>query len=105
MTSFDPLVIQVFADALYAKAARIALSSAIAATLVGLVIGAIAAQLTGFPMPFAIGALALLGGWLGYLSGQSRAFSLKLQAQTALCQVAIERNTRSEGNSRLAAQA
>lgn len=31
---------------------------------------------------------------IGYSIGNSRAFSLRLQAQMALCQAAIERNTR-----------
>lgn len=35
----------------------------------------------------------VLGGVLGYASGQAKAFELRLQAQTALCQVSIERNT------------
>ncbi len=37
-------------------------------------------------VPFASG--------LAYLAGSQRAFALKLQAQTALCQVQIELNTR-----------
>ena len=36
----------------------------------------------------------VLGGAIGYVWETQRAFILKLQAQTALCQVKIEENTR-----------
>ena len=38
-------------------------------------------------------AVVVISASLGYMVGQSRAFSLRLQAQVALCQVQIERNT------------
>ena len=38
----------------------------------------------------------LIGAGLGFYLGQQKAFILKLQAQTALCQAQIERNTRSK---------
>lgn len=42
--------------------------------------------------------LTVIGGIvLGALVGNSRAFALRLQAQTALCQVQIEENTRRPG--------
>jgi hypothetical protein len=43
----------------------------------------------------AAGVIAL--GVIGLMIGQARAFALRLQAQVALCQVEIERNTRAEG--------
>jgi hypothetical protein len=36
---------------------------------------------------------AIVGGGIGYVIGDARAFGYKLQAQTALCQVEIQRNT------------
>ena len=39
---------------------------------------------------------AFIGGMMGAALGRTKGFSLKLQAQTALCQVQIERNTRAE---------
>jgi len=38
--------------------------------------------------------VALVGGALGAVVGNNRAFALRLMAQTALCQMQIERNTR-----------
>jgi hypothetical protein len=40
----------------------------------------------------------LVGGVIGYFIGTERAFVLRLQAQIALCQVQIERNTRSSAH-------
>lgn len=37
---------------------------------------------------------AVVAGLIGYAIGTEKAFQLKLQAQTALCQVKIEENTR-----------
>jgi hypothetical protein len=42
--------------------------------------------------PIVVGGVVL--GVLGYFVGQARAFHLRLLAQTALCQVKIEQNTR-----------
>ena len=38
--------------------------------------------------------VAVVGALLGYAVGSERAFALRLMAQTALCQLQIERNTR-----------
>ena len=38
--------------------------------------------------------VGLVGGALGVVVGSNRAFALRLMAQTALCQMQIERNTR-----------
>lgn len=35
----------------------------------------------------------LVGAGIGFALGQERAFKLKLEAQVALCQVQIEKNT------------
>ncbi len=88
-TRYDEKIIQEFADGLYQQADSVAGMYA----LVGAVIGGG----PGFFVHGIIGLLAgvvLLGG-LGYVLGRDRGFALKLQAQTALCQAQIERNTRS----------
>jgi len=46
------------------------------------------------PGTAAVIIVALVGAVLGYLVGNDRAFALRLMAQTALCQMQIERNTR-----------
>lgn len=85
-TRYDATVIQQYADGLYAQAKR----TVIVHALLGALIGLAAAFVT--PVLGLLGAL--LVGAIGYVIGQNKAFSLRLQAQTALCQVQIERNTR-----------
>lgn len=93
--AFDAAVIQKFAERLYSQAASIIFTS----TLVGIVIGA-AFGLGGAAVARAsetIGTAAIIGavagGIAGFLRGKERAFKLKLEAQIALCQVQIEKNT------------
>lgn len=93
-TRYDPVIIQKFADMLYAQARSIVATC----TLIGLVAGgAVGYMLSNNPSiktTYAvIGAVIL--GLIGFAIGQSRAFSLRLKAQTALCQMKIEQNTRS----------
>lgn len=90
-TDFDPSVIQVAADALYKRADSIIAGSVGLGMLTG-----------GFPIYAATHKLwaaavgALIAGIVGYGFGTGRAFALRLQAQTALCQLRIEHNTRKE---------
>ena len=86
---YDPGVIEQFAEDLYAKARNVLITN----VCIGYVLGALPGWFFSHS-PY-IGLLIGLGGaWLGYLRGQANGFVLKLQAQTALCQVQIERNTR-----------
>jgi hypothetical protein len=97
---YDSQVIERFAHSLYRRAA--------AASKVSLVVGAFLGGVFGgmpltslsahWPVPHALGYFTLLGaavagGYLGHLVGEARAFGYKLQAQSALCQVEIQRNT------------
>lgn len=73
----------------------------VAYMLFGAMVGAlpilIAMGMNQFPSNL-IGAVAamggLIGGVIGAMVGSERAFTLRLLAQQALCQVQIERNTR-----------
>lgn len=85
---YDPKIIQEFSDRLYAKANSIIRSYAIVGVLL-LGIGGLATQEPMFGL-----IVAVLGGVIGYMLGKEKAFSYKLQAQTALCQVQIETNSR-----------
>ena len=87
---YDPEIIQQFAAKLYKKARSLALGYAIIFTLVGVVVGvfAFAANL------LATLTTAFLLAVLGYTVGNDKAFMLKLEAQTALAQAQIEKNTR-----------
>ena len=96
MTQYDPKVIQQFADRLYARRA----GAVVVSTLLGYVIGtvirpfihqALPSALTEFLPEWSYGAFFAV---LGILQGLERASLLKLQAQTALCQMQIEINTR-----------
>lgn len=86
---YDPDIIKRFASELYAQAAWVVITHA----LMGIALGGG----VGFMLYRDIGAAlgALVAGFCGYGIGQSKAFVFRLQAQTALCQVAIEANTRS----------
>ena len=86
---YDPAVIQEFADRLYDKASGIIRSY----TIMGVILLGFAGLATGEVVLGAIGAV--VGGVVGYSMGKEKAFAHKLQAQTALCQVQIEKNSRS----------
>ena len=98
MATYDATIIQQFADRLYRQAQQVVAVS----TVLGLIIGA----LIGYGLATAAtengggGAgtwalvVALVGALIGYAQGTQKAFILKLQAQTALCQAQIEANTR-----------
>lgn len=94
MAKYDPAVIQRHADALYSKAA----SAKFLNTALGVILGLMAAVYINNRSPGGnmIGAVLALGipTIIGFAVGDARAFGLRLQAQTALCQAAIEANTR-----------
>jgi hypothetical protein len=91
-TSFDPNVIQEFADRLYKKANSTIASYTLAGLLIGGVIGAGLSHNSGSSA--GIIPVALIFGGIGYAIGKEKAFQFKLQAQTAFCQVKIEENSR-----------
>jgi len=104
MADYDEKVIRKFADRLYAKAARVVFVYTLFGAIVGLVMGwilgvsePVAMMLwgTGYdPQKLAMLAGTVLFGLAGLALGLRRSFFLKLQAQLALCQMRIERNTR-----------
>jgi hypothetical protein len=93
-THYDPSIIQQFADRLYQQADQIVL----AYSLLGFALGALAGAILGAITPIGPAAPGLLcGGFLCLvfaLAGRARSFTLRLQAQTTLCQAQIEFNTR-----------
>lgn len=96
---FDPSVIESFARDLYRRASKIviqygllfALLSLPCSALIYYFVAASVAHEFGTYIYVATGVLFML---VGIAVGSEKAFSLRLQAQTALCQVQIERNTR-----------
>ena len=98
---YDPKIIQTFAGKLYSRANSIVATYTLFGLLIGLGIGLIIGQFVSSSMGEAVGTTELIvgalpGGIGGYFIGMERSFTLRLQAQTALCQVAIEQNTRAQ---------
>ena len=93
MTQYDPKVIIEFAEQLYSQANSIIATHTAIGAIVGLVFGYIGGRALNAA---GVGALILgaIAGAIGFSIGRQKAFSLKLQAQTALCRVRIEENTR-----------
>lgn len=93
-TQFDPAVIHSFADRLYAQANSIVYQYAFLGFLVGCAVGG-ALGTSAFGSGLVPGLVAgLVVAALAAIAGRERGFTLRLQAQTALCQARIEANTR-----------
>jgi hypothetical protein len=106
---YDEQVIQTSAKLLYRQARLTIFNSVIIGVLIGATTtGAVGAGIGDPEIAGAIGTSAvdpqqttlaviisaIVGGVIGYFRGRRNAFKLRLQAQVALCQVQIERNTR-----------
>jgi hypothetical protein len=121
MTQYDPKVIHRFATYLYGRAHLLVGVYTVVGVLSGAGLGKAFAIYTVLTSPSAslaaLGSLVgsglgssytqasppaanwtllgvVVGGFLGFCIGWSKAFLLKLQAQAALCQAKIEENTR-----------
>lgn len=95
--TYDPSIIRKHAADLYNHASNLVFLWSV---FIGGIFTAVAAAII-FPRypsgdPTRMGAIVagVIGLMIGYAIGSSRAFSLRLQAQMALCQVAMEFNTR-----------
>jgi uncharacterized membrane-anchored protein YhcB (DUF1043 family) len=97
---YDSALIYEFAARLYAQAGRVVFLYALMGLLVGTVAGGLVAQTTisgldtrGQRQSTLLTGM-IIGGVAGVLLARERAFQLRLKAQLALCDVAIEENTR-----------
>lgn len=93
-TNYDATIIQTFADRLYKQADQIPYSYGLVGFLFGAIGGwamAASARADNPVVPVLICGIILCVLFLQ--AGRARAFALRLQAQTALCQAQIERNT------------
>jgi hypothetical protein len=98
--SYDPRVIEQFAEKLYRKASAFVAGSIVIGAALGSAFGAVPLTSLGeaWPIPSMFGFATLLlggllGGVVGYVIGDTRSFGYRLQAQSALCQLQTERNT------------
>ena len=101
-STFDPAIMEEFAQQLLRKSDSVRVGSAVAGGIVGVIFGAVPLTplASVWPIPAIFGfATILLGGLagvlIGYVVGEGRAFRLRVQAQTALFQVDIERRLES----------
>jgi hypothetical protein len=99
MTAYDSQLIYEFADRLYRQAGGIIITYTLVFAVIGGVAGLFYSNRSSYATGMSSGntpavVLAIGLGALGYYVGVQKAFALKLQAQTALCQVKIEENTR-----------
>jgi hypothetical protein len=115
MTDYDSKVIHKFATRLYGRAQTLVLVHTLIGALIGGCLGkaySAYTEVTASPSTAIFGAIlgqsiqpsppttnwTLIGilvvGLIGFWLGWNKAFVLKLQAQTALCQAKIEENTR-----------
>ncbi len=92
MAQYDPAIIQKFADKLYTQANTIV----VIYTLIGAILGGGLGFAANANMRLSnVGIIAaIICGLIGFALGLQRSFMLRVQAQTALCQMKIEENTR-----------
>lgn len=93
MANYDPKVIQKFADKLYSQANTIVFLYTLIGAAVGGFGGYAAAASARTGNTYALAGAVILG-LIGLVLGIQRSFMLKVQAQTALCQMRTEENTR-----------
>jgi hypothetical protein len=115
MATYEPQILEEFADRLYKQAAEMISQAVVGGILGGLIVGVLVGAGVGVALtalnhtPVASGDIpsivwsggvvagclfAILGGVIGYFTGKEKAFELRLKAQQALCQLQIEKNTR-----------
>lgn len=99
--TYDVAVIHEFAQELYRKAGRREKQGVVAGFLVGLLLAvslvgaaSLDESLGRWPAVILSVLIVAVFCWLGLKMGLSAALRLKLEAQLALCQAEIEKNTR-----------
>lgn len=91
--TYDSAIIKEFASRLYSQANSIIVTYTVVGAILGVAAGLGAGATMGDANIVAFSGAIVLGG-IGFAIGRGAAFKLKLAAQSALCQVAIEENTR-----------
>jgi hypothetical protein len=101
-TGYDPKIIERFADQLLRKADTVRVGCAVGGGIFGVFVGAVPLtplrSVWGVPAGFGVATMivgALLGVLVGYVIGEGRAFRYRVQAQSAIFQLEIERRVSS----------
>ena len=101
LPAFDPAIIERFVENAYRKANAVFIGSVVAGVMIGAVFGAMPLTSLGasWPIPRMFGFAtmlvgAIVGGVIGYLIGDTRAFLARLQGQTALAQIEAAKDAR-----------
>jgi hypothetical protein len=101
LPAFDPAIIERYVETTYRKATAVFLGSVVAGVMIGAAFGAMPLTSLGasWPIPRMFGFAtmflgAILGGVVGFLIGDTRAFLARLQGQTALAQIEAAKDAR-----------
>jgi hypothetical protein len=99
---YDPKIIERFADQLLRKADNVRVGCAVGGGIFGVFVGAVPLtplkSVWGVPPGFGLATIiigAMLGVLVGYVIGEGRAFRFRVQAQSAIFQLEIERRVSS----------
>jgi hypothetical protein len=95
MVEYDEEIIKQYAQNLYAQSKTITMRHFFIGLFAGVIVfGGVCDALLSSYDGLIISMGAMVGGFMGYGSGQNRTMELRIQAQQALCQVKMEENTR-----------
>jgi hypothetical protein len=101
-SGYDPKIIERFADQLMRKADTVRVGCAVVGGIFGVFVGSVPLtplkSVWGVPAGFGVATIivgALLGVLIGYVIGEGRAFRYRVQAQSAIFQLEIERRVTS----------
>ena len=99
---YDPKIIERFADQLLRKADTVRVGCAVGGGIFGVFVGAVPLtplrSVWGIPAGFGVATIivgALIGILVGWVVGEGRAFRYRVQAQSAIFQLEIERRVTS----------
>lgn len=97
MVRYDSGVLQEYVDSLYSKAQWIAAQYALGGAMIGLIVGWTIQELAKASLGESSAPViicVLISAVIGFAYGRGKGFEYRLRAQTLLCQMQIECNTR-----------
>ena len=95
MVEYDPQVIQDYADGLYKQSKSITTCYFFIGIFAAIIIFSKISEILMGEFDFLIVAIGVfIGGVMGLFAGKNRSMEMQLEAQQALCQVQIQKNTK-----------